>query len=137
MDPNNREPGANVSRPISAASGTTEDIKRNVSKKAEQAKASFNDFKRKAHDKLDGSRQPTAKALEWTASNLHSRADKISGFTHSTADRLQHTANYFRESDIDHIADDVEEVVKRHPGRSLAAAAILGFLVALSLRRIA
>jgi len=137
MDPNNREPGANVSRPISAASGTTEDIKRNVSNKAEQAKASFNDFKRKAHDKLDDSRKSTAKALDWTATNLHSRADKISGFTHSTADRLQHTAKYFRESDIDHIADDVEEAVKRHPGRSLAAAAILGFLIALSLRRIA
>jgi ElaB/YqjD/DUF883 family membrane-anchored ribosome-binding protein len=135
MDPNNREPGANVSRAINAASDTAEDIRRNVSDKADQARASLNDFKRKAHDKLDGSRRKTANALEWTATNLHSRADRVSGFTHTTADRLQDTAKYFRESEIEDIVDDVEDAVRRHPGRSLAAAAILGFLVALGLRR--
>jgi ElaB/YqjD/DUF883 family membrane-anchored ribosome-binding protein len=120
---------------MSAASGATGDTKKNISDKADQTRTSLNEFKRKAADKLEGSRQSTAKALEWTATNLHSRANQISDFTHSAADRLQDTAKYFRESELEDIAQDVQGVVKRYPGRSLAAAAILGFLIARGLRR--
>jgi len=136
MEPNNRESAADVSRPVSAARSTAAGMKKNISERTDEAKVSFNDLKRKAADKLEGSCQSTAKALEWTAASLHSRANQISDFTHSAADRLQDTAKYFRESDVEHMADDVQKVVRRYPGRSLVAAAILGFLIGRGLRRI-
>jgi len=136
MDPNNRESAADVSRPVSAARSTAASMKKNIADRTDEAKVSLNDLKRKAADKLEDSCQSTAKALEWTAANLHSRANQISDFTHSAADRLQDTAKYFRESDVEHMADDVQKVVRRYPGRSLVAAAILGFLIGRGLRRI-
>ena len=100
------------------------------------------DIGRRAADSIDSSRQSAAGALDGTASSLHSSADQISGAAHtaadklqatahSTADRLQATADYVRQNpDLKGMVDDLTGVVKRYPGQSLAAAVILGFLVA-------
>jgi ElaB/YqjD/DUF883 family membrane-anchored ribosome-binding protein len=100
---------------------------------------------RRAADSIDSSRQSAAGALDGTASSLHSSADQISGAAHtaadklqatahSTADKLQATADYVRQTDLKGMVDDLTGVVKRYPGQSLAAAAVLGFLVARGLR---
>jgi hypothetical protein len=59
----------------------------------------------------------------------------MSQLAHSAADRIQVGANYLRERDVERIVEDVRGVVKKYPGRSLAVAAILGFLIARGLRR--
>jgi hypothetical protein len=78
----------------------------------------------------------TADALHKTASRLHSRADQVSDFGHSAAQRLQATANYMRETDVEDIALDLQGIVRRYPVQALAAAAFVGFLFARGLRRL-
>jgi hypothetical protein len=103
------------------------------------------DIGRRAADSIDSSRQSAAGALDGTASSLHSRADQISSAAHTaadklqetahtTADKLQATADYVRNTDVRGMVDDLTGIVKRYPGQSLAAAVVLGFLVARGLR---
>jgi ElaB/YqjD/DUF883 family membrane-anchored ribosome-binding protein len=135
MDANNRESRAEATSSESTSAAASR-VRRNLADKAGDAKQSLNELGRKAADRFDSSRRSTGSALEWTATSLHSRADQISDFTHSAADRIQGAADYVRETDIEGIFDDVREAVCRYPGRSLAIAAAAGFLIARGLRRI-
>jgi hypothetical protein len=103
-------------------------MKRDLTDEAHNVKESLNDLGRKTADRMGDSREATAKALAWTATSLHSQTDKMSQLAHSAADRIQVGADYLRERDVERIVEDVRGVVKKYPGRSLAAAAILGFL---------
>jgi hypothetical protein len=105
-----------------------------LSDTAADVKEKVADIGRRAADSIDSSRQSAAGALDGTASSLHSSADQISGAAHTAADKLQATAAYVRQTDLKGMVDDLTGVVKRYPGQSLAAAAILGFLVARGLR---
>ena len=78
--------------------------------------------------------EPAASTLDRTASALHSKSDRVASAAHATADKIQATADYVRDHDFKEMANDVQELVKRYPGQSLAAAAILGFLVARVMR---
>src|ERR1700683_2409283 len=117
-----------------------------LSEKAAEVKEKVADFGRKTVDSIDQSRESTAGALDQTAAKLHSSgdqlsgaahtaADQISGVAHATADKLQAAADYIRETDLKGIGDDLKDIVKRHPGPALAAAAVLGFIVARGFRR--
>jgi ElaB/YqjD/DUF883 family membrane-anchored ribosome-binding protein len=109
-------------------------MKEQISEKASDVKESVTDLGRRTADKIDESRSSAAGALDKTASSLHSGSDQISGIAHSVADKVQATADYVRRTDVRGMAEDVQDIVKRYPGQSLAAAAILGFLVARGLR---
>jgi ElaB/YqjD/DUF883 family membrane-anchored ribosome-binding protein len=115
------------------AVGTAARMKEQVSQKAGDIKEKVSGIGRKAAEKIDNTRQSAADALEQTASTVHSGGDKLSGVAHSAADSIQATADYVRQTDVRSMANDVGELVKRYPGPSLAAAAILGFLVARGL----
>jgi len=117
-----------------------------LSEKAAEVKEKVADFSRKAVDNIDESRKSTAGALDQTAAKLHSggdqlsgvahtAAEQISGVAHRTADKLQAAADYIRETDLKGMGEDLKDIVKRYPGPALAAAAVLGFLVARSFRR--
>jgi ElaB/YqjD/DUF883 family membrane-anchored ribosome-binding protein len=106
-----------------SASGTAARLKEQISDKAADVKERVTDFGRKTADKIDASRGPAADSLNRTASA-----------SHATADKLQATADYVRDHDFKEMAEDVTELVKRYPGQSLAAAAILGFLLARVMR---
>ena len=95
---------------------------------------------------IDESRKSTAVALDQAVAKLHSggeqlsevahtAADRISGVPHGSAEKLQAAADYIRETKLKDMGEDLKDVVKRHPGPSLAVAAVLGFLVARSFRR--
>jgi cell division septum initiation protein DivIVA len=114
--------------------GTAARMKEQVQEKAVQAKDAVVDFGRKTVDSIDAQRVPAAGGLDQTASTLHQQADKVAGVAHSAADKIQATADYVRHTDLKGMAEDVQDIVKRYPGQSLAAAAILGFLVARGLR---
>jgi hypothetical protein len=142
MDGNERESTADVS----AGSGTAARMKKNLIDKAQDAKDGLTELGLRTAGRIDGSRESTANALAWTATSLHSgtdkmsrslhsRTDKMSHLAHSAADKIQVGANYLQERDVDQIVEDVRGLVKKYPGRSLAAAAIFGFLVARRLQR--
>jgi len=103
--------------------------------KAADIKDRVTDFGRKAVDKLDESRETAAGALDATASTLHSRGDQISGAAQSAANKIHATANYVRQTNLKGMVDDIEDVLKRYPAQTLAAAAVLGFLVGRAFRR--
>jgi ElaB/YqjD/DUF883 family membrane-anchored ribosome-binding protein len=119
----------------SGAAGTAARMKEQVSDKATDIKEKVSDFGRRAVEKIDDSRQSAADALDQTASSLHSGGDKLSSVAHSAADSIQATAKYVRQTDVKGMAADVGEFVKRYPGPALAAAAIIGFLVARGLSK--
>jgi len=117
-----------------------------LSERAAEVKEKAADFGRKTVDNIDESRKSTAGALDQTAAKLHSggdqlsgaahaAADKISGVAHGAADKLQAAADYIRETDLKGMGQDLKDIVKRYPGPALAAAALLGFIVARGLRR--
>jgi hypothetical protein len=129
-----------------AEGGTATAARMKLSEKAAEVKEKVADFGRKTVDSVDESRKSTAGALDQTAARLHSggdqlsdaahtAAERLSAVAHGTADKLQAAADYIRETDLKAMGEDLKDVVKRYPGAALAAAAVLGFLVARSLRR--
>jgi len=117
-----------------------------LSEKAAEVKEKAVDFGRRTVDGIDESRKSTAGALDQTAAKLHSHgdqlsgaahvvADRIAGVAHGTADKLQAAADYIRETDLKAMGEDLRDVVKQYPGPALAAAAVLGFIVARGFRR--
>ena len=114
--------------------GTAARMKEQIYEKAADVKDKVTEYGRKAADKLDSSRESAAGALDRTATSLHSGSDKLSDVAHSTADKIQATADYVRRTDLKGMAADVQDIVKRYPGQSLAVATVLGFLVARGMR---
>jgi ElaB/YqjD/DUF883 family membrane-anchored ribosome-binding protein len=98
-------------------------------------KSALHELGNRAADKLDESREPTARTLENASTFVHSGADQISDMGHSAADRLDATAEYVREADLQTILGDLRNLVRRYPAQILAGAAILVFLVARAVRR--
>jgi hypothetical protein len=144
MDDNNDATSDTPYAQPEGGAGTAARMK--LSEKAAEVKEKAADFGRRAVDSIDESRSSTAGALDQTAARLHSHgdqlsgaahvvADRISGVAHGTADKLQAAADYIRETDLKAMREDLKDVVKRYPGPALAAAAVLGFIVARSLRR--
>jgi len=137
MDEFNKQPGqASYGESTgSSGAGTAARMKEQISDTAADVKEKVTQFSSEAADRIDGSRESAAGALDKTATSMHSGGDKLSGVAHSAAARLQATADYVRRTDLKGMAEDVQDIVKRYPGQALAAAAILGFLVARGLRR--
>ena len=117
-----------------SAAGTAARLKEQISDKAADVKDRVTEFGRKTADKIDASREPAADTLNKTASAIHSNSDRVASAAHATADKLQATADYVRGHDLKDMANDIQGLVKRYPGQSLAAAAVLGFLLARVMR---
>ena len=96
---------------------------------------------RNVQGKFDRSRRPAADNLEHAATALHRRADRLPGgenvakLAHRTADRMQITADYVRAHDAADMMGDAKGFLGRHPGGSLALAAVVGFFIGRKLRR--
>lgn len=119
----------------SEGTGTAARMQEAIGEQAGEAKDKVAEFGRKAIDKIDAQRGPTATALDQTASALHQKSDKAATVAHRAADKIQATADYVREHDLKAMTDDVGSLVRRYPAQSIAAAAIAGFLVARAFRR--
>jgi len=118
----------------SGGAGTAARVKEQISETAADVKDKVTDFGRKTAEKIDDSRESAAGALDQTAISLHSGSDKLASVAHTTADKIQATADYVRRTDLKGMTEDVQGLVKRYPGQALAAAAVLGFLIARCLR---
>jgi ElaB/YqjD/DUF883 family membrane-anchored ribosome-binding protein len=57
-------------------------------------------------------------------------AGQLSEVAQSATEKVKEAADYLRETELTAMAEDVKEIVKRYPGWSLAAAAVVGFLLA-------
>ncbi len=118
----------------SAAGTTAARLRDQIADKAAGVRDRVTDFGRRTADKIDASREPAAATLDKTASALHTKSDRVASAAHTTADKIQATADYVRHHDFKQMGNDVQDLVKRYPVQSLAAAAVLGFLVARVMR---
>jgi ElaB/YqjD/DUF883 family membrane-anchored ribosome-binding protein len=111
------------------AAGTAARMKETVAQKANEAKDKIADLGRKTVDQIDAQRESVASTLNKTASALHEQGENAAGLAHTTADKLETTADYLRQHDLKAMMSDVEELAKRYPGQCLAAAVGVGFLL--------
>jgi hypothetical protein len=91
-----------------------------------------------AGEQLDKGRSAAAGGIASAAASLHGHAEelpggqRVAGFAHSAADKLNLTANYIRDHDVSAMVEDVKALVKKNPVPALLGAAAIGFLVAKS-----
>ncbi len=125
---------------VDQAQGTASDIKDQVAENATEAKDKIQEAGRNVQSKIDETRTPAADKLQSAASALHEKAgslpggETVAGLAHGAADRMQATADYVRDHDVQHMTADVEAFVRRRPGQSLLAAAAVGFLIGRAFR---
>lgn len=99
------------------------------------------DMAGRAAGTLDQGRVAAADRLASAASAVRHSSDdlaeggRVRSIAQATADRLSSTADYMRTHDMNRMAEDVEGVVKSHPGPALLAAAAFGFLLGRALSR--
>jgi ElaB/YqjD/DUF883 family membrane-anchored ribosome-binding protein len=55
---------------------------------------------------------------------------KVTDLAESATDKVKAASDYLRQTQLTAMAEDVKEIVKRYPGWSLAAAAVVGGLLA-------
>lgn len=141
MDELNRDfPENQTDRPPydDSAGATASRLKQQATQKAVQVKEKVAEAGRRASEKIDEQRFRAAETMEDTASALHERTDRYaqqaSSAVHRTADKIQSAADYLRENDARAMLDDAAEWVRRYPGQTLAAAAVLGFLAGRAMR---
>lgn len=88
----------------------------------------------------EGRRAAVADSLDGAAERLHGRADRMASGKMATAtDRaagaLDATASFVRDFDSRRLLDDVGDMARKHPGRTIAAAIVVGFLLGRSMTR--
>ncbi len=121
--------------------GDEQSLGEKLSDTAGQVKDKVGVLGRNAADKVDENRDAAASGLDKAASALHDKAEslpggeKVTSLAHAAADRMTSTADYVREHDVDGMMKDVESLVKNNPGRSLLAAAVIGFLLGRTFSR--
>jgi hypothetical protein len=117
------------------------DVGQKLSNVSVQVKTKASELGRMAADKVDQNRDAAAAGLQSAASTIHDKADALPGgetarrLAHVTADKLNVTADYIREHDVDSMISDFYRLVKNNPGPALLGAAVLGFVVARSFSR--
>jgi ElaB/YqjD/DUF883 family membrane-anchored ribosome-binding protein len=131
----------NAAATFTDESGDEQSLGEKLSDTAGQVKDKVGVLGRNAADKVDENRDAAASGLDKAASALHDKAEslpgggKVTSLARAAADRMTSTADYVREHDVDGMMKDVESLVKNNPGRSLLAAAVIGFLLGRTFSR--
>jgi hypothetical protein len=66
---------------------------------------------------------------------LHEHAENFAGVAHAAANKLEATASFLRDNDLEAMLDGAKKFAKRHPVQCLAAATVVGYLVARLVRK--
>ena len=91
---------------------------------------------RSAIDKLDAGRKSVAHGIEKTAGVVRSLAPETAvRQARNTADTMENAADYIRSRNLRTIGADLTKAVRRNPTPSLIAAAAVGFLLGMTMRR--
>ena len=89
----------------------------------------------KASDAFRACRVATADTLDATAKRVNAAGESVADAAHSAADSMHSTAKYVRKNDAREMVGDVETLIRRHPGKALLGAVILGFFAGRAFRR--
>ena len=110
-----------------------------ASELGKEAKDSMEELGRSAGRKLDEARDETGSALHAAASSVRTNgrrgSEAIDNLATGAADRLDRTASYVEDNDLRSVMTGIRKYSRRHPTRSLLAAAAIGFLAGSALSR--
>jgi ElaB/YqjD/DUF883 family membrane-anchored ribosome-binding protein len=90
---------------------------------------------RTAGKKLDHARHGTADALKGSAASVRGAGETIEHIAGKAAGKLENCAKYVRKFDSEHLIADVRQAIRRNPASFIAAAAAVGLVCGLALRR--
>jgi ElaB/YqjD/DUF883 family membrane-anchored ribosome-binding protein len=113
----------------SEGTGTAARMKQTVMDTASQATEKISELGQRAVSQIDSTREPIANTLDRSATTLHETGDSAARAAHVTADKLQSTAKYVRQNDLQSMLGDIQDLATQHPGVCLAAAVGVGFLL--------
>jgi ElaB/YqjD/DUF883 family membrane-anchored ribosome-binding protein len=113
----------------SGGTGTAARMKQTVMDAASQATGKIAELGRKTVEQIDSTREPIANTLDKSATTLHESGDSAARVAHATAEKLQSTARYVRQNDLQAMFGDIKDLAKEYPGPCLAAAVGVGFLL--------
>lgn len=125
---------------VQGAAGTAAvRAKEQVAAATEEAKRRASEAVESATSKVDQQRERVAIAFDKSAAAVQQHRDKLpdaaQNAAQAAANKLQATADYLHEHDTAAMAEDVKELIRRHPGPMIGAAAFAGFMFAVMLRR--
>jgi len=100
----------------------------------DKAQMKVSEFKDKAQQQAELSREKAATATEHAASQLREKAMQQGGkpgeIGTKVADKLHTTSGYVQQHDTMEILDDIEKFVRDHPLQAVGAAVVAGFVLA-------
>ena len=76
-----------------------------------------------------------ASATGGTAGMIADENNRLAGVSNQVAGGLQASADWLRDADLDGLKSGLERQVKEHPGRTLAVAVGLGYLLGKAIRK--
>ena len=111
---------------------------------ADGAEARAHEFVGEIGDELDHASRHVRRGFERAGSALDDGAERLKdGIRHTTdgvktaskrvSDVIGHSTDYLRTNPAAEIIDDLNGVVRRHPGKALLAVAAMGFLLGRAL----
>jgi hypothetical protein len=77
----------------------------------------------------------TADILDSAAAGVKSGGDRVADVAHATADSLGASAKYVRRNDGHDMVGDFESLIRKHPGKALLGAVVVGFFAGRMFRR--
>jgi ElaB/YqjD/DUF883 family membrane-anchored ribosome-binding protein len=116
------------------------DVGSSVKERAGSLKATLADALESGAEKLrkqgaGGGQIAGAAATGGSASMISDETNRLAQTTNQLAGGLQASADWLREADLDGLKSGIERQVKEHPGRSLAVAVGLGYLLGKAFRK--
>jgi tRNA U55 pseudouridine synthase TruB len=84
---------------------------------------------------VDRQRENAARGLDRAASGLQDGMGSATKVAHNVADQMKSTASYLRTHTFADMSDDVISTCRKHPGKALLSAVVLGFVAGRLIRR--
>jgi hypothetical protein len=110
-------------------------MRTDLSEKFHDALGQVGALSRTAEKKLEHARHGTADVLKGSAASVRGAGEAIEHFAEKAAGRLETCSKYVRKFDSEHLVSGVRQAVRRNPAGFIAAAAALGLLCGLAMRR--
>ncbi len=98
---------------------------------------------KKSQESMGAAAAGVKRQISETAANANEKLTEIGGkaagqlseVAESATNKVKAAADYLRQTELTAMAEDIKDIVKRYPGSSIAAAVVVGFVVAHLLSR--
>ena len=114
--------------------GDSPTLKETVSNLTENVKGKASELGQKVTETIDEQRQATASTLRNAATTLYTEAERLPGeriksIAQGAAERIDQTSEYIRQHNAPAVLDDVTQLARRYPGRTIIVSLAVGFLL--------